>query len=214
MEASLTEALTKITAEIVSAYVSNNNLHTQELTGLIKDVHGKLAELTAAKAEAPAEAKPEPPVPIRKTITPGYLVSLEDGKHYKTLRRHLSKRGLTPDAYRAKWGLPADYPMVARDYAERRSALAKSMGLGRKPTDAEPSTQAEAIADDLVDVIAEDTIGDELTQPASATAATEAPTPKKRGRPAKAERMVTPHLKPKDRAKAKRAATMVEGNKA
>ena len=104
--------------------------------------------------------------------------------------------------------------MVARDYAERRSTLAKSMGLGRKPTDAEPSTQAQAIADDLIEVVAEDAIGDVAIQPAeqaaAATEAAEAPAPKKRGRPANAERMVTPHLKPKHRAKAKRASAPVE----
>ena len=202
----MTEALTQITADIVSAYVSNNSVRAEDVAGLIKDVHGKLAKLAAGKAEAPVAAKLEPPVPVKKSITPDYLVSLEDGRHYKTLRRHLAKRGLTPDDYRAKWGLPADYPMVAKDYAERRSALAKSIGLGRK---AAPSAPAQAIANDLIDVIAEDVIGDHVETEATADqpAATDtAPAPMKRGRPARAERKVTPHPKPKDRAKARLAA--------
>lgn len=201
------DVLTGYAADLVAAFVSHNSVRPEDVGGLISDVHGKLAALAAGKTEASVAAKPEPPVPIKKSITPGYLVSLEDGRHYKTLRRHLAKRGLTPDAYRAKWGLPADYPMVAKDYAERRSALAKSIGLGRKAASAEPVDQAQAIADDLVEVIAEEVIGEDAsTAEAIPTGAAEAPAPKRRGRPAKAARTVTPHPKPKDRVRAKKTA--------
>ena len=121
---------TELTAEIVSAFVANNAVAIGDLAKLIDSVHVALTTLGNAKAEAPAE-KPVPPVSIKKSITPDYLVSLEDGRHYKSLKRHLSGRGLTPEQYRTKWGLPADYPMVAPSYAKQRSELAKALGLGR-----------------------------------------------------------------------------------
>lgn len=190
----MSEALTKITAEIVSAYVSKNHLRPDELTTLLKDVHGKLAQIANGKTASPAEAKPQPLMPIRKTITHDYLISLEDGNRYKTLRRHLTVKGLTPDQYRAKWGLPADYPMVCKDYTERRSALARDMGLGRKGAKAGLGETAQAIAEDLVDVIAEDVIKE--------TVAGEAPA--RKARPTKkAEGKV--HPKPKERAKSRKA---------
>ena len=199
----MSEEHTKTTVEIISAYVSNNHLRAEELVELIKDVHGKLVELANGKAEPQAEAKPEPRLPIKKTITPGYLISLEDGKPYKTLRRHLTIRGMTPEDYRAKWGLPADYPMVAKEYAERRSALAKSMGLGSKRVKAEQGEAAAAIAEDLVDIIAEDVIEQQAVEE---TLVEEKSSPKKAGR------KVSPHPKPKDRAKAKNAPKQAEGN--
>lgn len=122
----------EMVADIVSAYVSNNPLPVAELPRLIRSVHGSLEQLSK-----PAEPAPEPlvpPVPIRKTVTPDHIISLEDGRPYKTLRRHLSGRGLTPEQYRAKWGLPSTYPMTAANYAAQRSALAKSSGLGRQGT--------------------------------------------------------------------------------
>lgn len=121
--------LSGITAEIVQAYVARNALPAEALPDLIASVHAALSSLgrpAAAETERPA-----PPVPIRKTITADYLISLEDGRPYRTLRRHLSSRGLTPEAYRARWGLPLDYPMTAENYRERRSELARSLGLGR-----------------------------------------------------------------------------------
>lgn len=196
-ETILSAALTKITTEIVSAYVAKNHLRPDELVVLLKNVHGKVNELANGKAEPQVATKPEPLMPIKKTVTPGYLISLEDGRQYKTLRRHLTIRGMTPDDYRAKWGLPADYPMVAKDYADRRSALAKSIGLGRK---AVPTDPAQAIANDLVDVIAEDVIGDEVGK--EEIGAEEAPTATEETSRKKAARKVTPHPKPKDRAKA------------
>ncbi|MBY0296396.1 MAG: MucR family transcriptional regulator [Methylobacterium sp.] len=129
-----TPALIGLTASIVGAFVGHNAVPAAELPRLIADVHGALAGL-GQPAEPVAEPL-VPPVPIRKTVTPDAIISLEDGKPYKTLRRHLAGRGLTPEQYRAKWGLPADYPMVAANYAAQRSELAKAAGLGssrRKP---------------------------------------------------------------------------------
>jgi predicted transcriptional regulator len=115
---------------IVSAYVSNNTITMAELPGLIRSVHAALQTLSG-----PSAAQPEPPkpaVPVKKSIFKDYLICLEDGLKFKSLKRHLrSKYGLSPDEYRHKWGLPADYPMVAPGYSEKRSKLAKKMGLGR-----------------------------------------------------------------------------------
>ncbi|MDX8437920.1 MULTISPECIES: MucR family transcriptional regulator [Mesorhizobium] len=128
-----TSALIELTAEVVSAYVSNNPVPVGDLPALIDRVHGALKSAGGGAAEKPEALTPA--VPIRKSVTPDYIISLEDGKKFKSLKRHLSVHyGLTPDEYRAKWGLPADYPMVAPNYAAARSSLAKSMGLGRKAT--------------------------------------------------------------------------------
>jgi predicted transcriptional regulator len=124
-----TEAVA-LTADIVSAYVSNNSVEAGELANLISQVHQALIQ-AAEGPKAEPEAPPTPAVPVKKSITPDYLISLEDGRKYKSLKRHLSTRGLTPDEYRAKWGLPKDYPMVAASYSAQRSSLAKSLGLGR-----------------------------------------------------------------------------------
>ena len=115
----------------MSAFVSNNSVKPADLPALIGSVHTALRDVgqPAAKVEEP---KPTPPVSVKKSITADYLISLEDGKHYRSLKRHLAGRGLTPEQYREKWGLPRDYPMVAPNYAAKRSELAKSMGLGRK----------------------------------------------------------------------------------
>jgi len=125
------EELLRMTADVVAAYVSNNSLPTAQLAEVINTVFTSLRALDGQ----PPEAKPEPlkpAVPIRKSITPDYLVCLEDGKKLKMLKRHLrSTYNMTPDEYRAKWGLAPDYPMVAPNYAEQRSAFAKKIGLGR-----------------------------------------------------------------------------------
>ena len=122
--------LLELTAEIVSAHASNNKVAPAELTEVIKDVFGTLSEL--GESGVPAEA-PTPAVPVKKSITPDHIVCLEDGKKLKMLKRHLNTAyGMTPEQYRARWGLPADYPMVAPNYAKRRSTLAKKIGLGRK----------------------------------------------------------------------------------
>jgi predicted transcriptional regulator len=122
----------ELTAEIVSAFVSNNPLPKSELPALIHAVHSAVDRLAAGPESAPPQVEAKTPaVPIRKSITPDYLISLEDGKRYKLLRRHLTRLGLTPTQYRAKWNLPSDYPMVAANYAARRSELAKKIGLGQ-----------------------------------------------------------------------------------
>jgi predicted transcriptional regulator len=119
-----------ITADIVSSYVANNSVHRGDLPTVIASVHAALLGLTTPKQEE--SDKPQPAVSIRKSITPDFLISLEDGKKYKTLKRHLGTLGLTAEEYRAKWGLPGDYPMVAPNYALRRSELARSSGLGQQ----------------------------------------------------------------------------------
>jgi predicted transcriptional regulator len=125
------EELLRMTAEVVAAYVSNNTLPTAQLAEVINAVYGSLRSLEAQSAEPQPEPL-KPAVPIRKSITADFLVCLEDGKKLKMLKRHLrSTYNMTPDEYRAKWGLPADYPMVAPNYAEQRSEFAKKIGLGR-----------------------------------------------------------------------------------
>jgi len=123
----------ELTAGIVSAYVSNNSVAAAELPHLINEVHSALTRVVAAPAAAREPQKPA--VPIKRSITPEFLVCLEDGKRFKSLRRHLrSHYGLSPEQYREKWNLPPDYPMVAPNYAATRSALAKKMGLGQQRT--------------------------------------------------------------------------------
>lgn len=124
-----------ITADIVAAYVSSNAVPASGLTGLIAAVHSSLRSLAEGGAAAAVPLKPA--VPIKASVTPDFIVCLEDGKKLKSLRRHLRMRyGLSPEQYRAKWGLPATYPMVAPNYGAYRSQLAKTTGLGRKPTKA------------------------------------------------------------------------------
>ena len=135
--------LIELAADVVSAYVGNNSVSSSALPEIIASVYGALTALTAP-APAPEAEKPVPAVPIKKSVTPDYLISLEDGRRYKSLRRHLGGRGLSPDQYRAKWGLSPDYPMVAPNYAKQRSELAKSMGLGRKRTETVAEGEAEA----------------------------------------------------------------------
>lgn len=126
------DTLIGLTADVVSAYVANNRVTPADLVDLIAEVHASLAKL-GGEPEPPPAAPLVPAVPIRKSVTSEAIICLEDGRSFKSLKRHLSsKYDLTPEQYRAKWGLPADYPMVAPAYAEARSALAKSMGLGRK----------------------------------------------------------------------------------
>jgi predicted transcriptional regulator len=121
--------LLALTADIVSSHVANNSVAVNDVPNLIQNVYASLAGLGSA-APAP-EVKLEPAVPVRSSIKPDYIVCLEDGKKLKMLKRHLmTSYGMTPDDYRAKWGLPADYPMVAPNYAEARRQLAKSIGLG------------------------------------------------------------------------------------
>ena len=127
----------ELAADIVAAYVSNNSVTKSDLPELIAAVHGAMARLASGEVVAQLAAIPAvkaaPAVPVRKSIHDDHLVCLEDGKSFKSLKRHLrTDHNLTPEEYRAKWGLPADYPMVAPAYAARRSEMAKQMGLGRK----------------------------------------------------------------------------------
>ena len=123
-------SLIEMTVEVVTAYVTKNHVRAAELAVLISTVHASLAGMGSEPVAEPEPDRLVPPVSIKKSITDEYLVSMEDGKHYRSLNRHLSVRGMTPDEYRAKWGLPRDYPMVAPAYAKARSELAKSFGLG------------------------------------------------------------------------------------
>jgi len=125
------DTLLTLTADIVAAHVSNNSVAVNDLPNLIQNVHSALSTISGSAAAV--EAKPEPKVSIRSSIKPDYIVCLEDGKRLKMLKRHLMTHyNMTPDQYRQKWGLSADYPMVAPNYAEQRRTLAKSIGLGTK----------------------------------------------------------------------------------
>ena len=135
----------ELAANIISAFVVRNAVPPSDLPALIQSIHGALTKLDGAPVvvAAPPGPPPAPAVSVRKSVTPDYLICLEDGKKFKSMKRHLSKLGLTPDQYRAKWNLPADYPMVAPNYAARRSEMALKNGLGRKP---EPVAEVEAQA--------------------------------------------------------------------
>ena len=125
--------LITLAADIVSAYVSNNHVQSAELPKLLSDVHEAIRGVSAAGAPVVDTGPPKAtPQEIRRSITPEYLISFEDGKQYKTLRRHLTLRGLTPEQYRAKWGLAPDYPMTSASYSEQRSELARALGLGQQ----------------------------------------------------------------------------------
>jgi predicted transcriptional regulator len=125
------DTLLTLTADIVAAHVSNNSVAVNDLPNLIQNVHAALNGISG-RASVP-EPMPEPKVPIRSSVKPDYIVCLEDGKRLKMLKRHLMTHyNMTPDQYRQKWGLAADYPMVAPNYAEQRRTLAKSIGLGTK----------------------------------------------------------------------------------
>ncbi len=125
------DMLLNLTADIVAAHVSNNSVAVNDLPNLIQNVHSALSGI-APGSSAP-EARPDPKVPVRSSVKPDFIVCLEDGKKQKMLKRHLmTNHNMTPNEYRQKWGLAADYPMVAPNYAEQRRALAKSIGLGTK----------------------------------------------------------------------------------
>lgn len=123
------EDLMAFTTEIVSSYLSKNTISPGDIPGLIEQIHRALGNLSLAQAGA--ADRPQPAVPIKRSITPDYLICLEDGKKLKMLKRHLKTAyNMTPEEYRERWGLPSDYPMVAPNYAKKRSKLAKDIGLG------------------------------------------------------------------------------------
>jgi predicted transcriptional regulator len=135
--------LTSLTADIVSAYVSNNALSGDKLPDFIGSVYGALSRACFQGAE-PQKIDLKPAISVKKSVTPEYIICLEDGKKFKSLKRHLRAHyDMSPEEYREKWGLPHDYPMVAPAYAAARSDLAKNMGLGRRATEAEIAVEAE-----------------------------------------------------------------------
>jgi predicted transcriptional regulator len=138
----------EMTADIVSAYVSNSSVSVADLPALIQQVHKALIGIAEAGSTPEAAPPAAPAVSIKKSITPDFLICLEDGRKFKSLKRHLrTKYDMSPEQYRAKWGLPKDYPMVAPNYAQARSNLAKQMGLGqggRKPAGARAGRKAKA----------------------------------------------------------------------
>ena len=139
-----TDGLHAMTTTIVAAHVANNVVPIGDLSKLIQQVYEALANASASSA---APEKPQPAVSIKRSITPDYIVCLEDGKKLKMLKRHLkTSYGLTPEEYRDRWGLPADYPMVAPNYAAQRSALAKKIGLGTKPRKRGRKRKAKAVS--------------------------------------------------------------------
>ncbi|MBH0112551.1 MucR family transcriptional regulator [Novosphingobium sp. YJ-S2-02] len=132
IQSDMSETLITLTSDIVAAHVSNNSVTVDDLPSLITNVYGALSGLGSASVVE--EEKPEPAVSVRSSVKPDYIVCLEDGKKLKMLKRHLMTHyNMTPEEYRARWNLPADYPMVAPNYAEKRRELAKKIGLGRKP---------------------------------------------------------------------------------
>ena len=142
----------ELAAEIVAAFVSNNSLPRAELAAVIETVHAAVKRLAEGAEVAPAVIDaPAPAVSIRKSVTPDYLICLEDGKRFKSLRRHLAKLGMTPEQYRAKWDLPSTYPMVAPNYAAQRSALARAIGLGQMR---ESYVVAPAVSAGTIEVVA------------------------------------------------------------
>jgi predicted transcriptional regulator len=137
------EEMLKMTAQVAGAYFGNNSVPSAQISDIIKSVLGSLASLGAEPA-APQGPRQKPAVPIKRSVTPDFVICLEDGKKMKMLKRHLrTDHNLTPAEYRARWGLPADYPVVAPSYAKMRSAFAKKIGLGRKPKETTPKAKAK-----------------------------------------------------------------------
>src|ERR1700761_7396941 len=175
------DTLLTLTADIVAAHVSNNSVAVNDLPNLIQNVHAALSGISGAGAAS--EPRPEPKVSIRASVKPDYIVCLEDGKKLKMLKRYLrTNYNMSPEDYRAKWGLPKDYPMVAPSYRETRSSLAHQIGLGRKKAVEEPApakakaTRAKAAA---VKTVAVKTAAPKKDAPAAKAAPKDAAAPKK-----------------------------------
>lgn len=175
--------LMALTADIVSAFVSNNSVRAAELTEVIAAVHASLKIVATPAPEPIAAPVPAPAVPVKKSITHDYLICLEDGKRFKSLKRHLATAfGMTPDQYRKKWGLPSDYPMVAKSFADRRSQVAKAIGLGSRKA---PEVAVAAVPEPPPAPHKRRTAKPAKTAEIVAPPAAEAPA-KRRGRPRKA----------------------------
>lgn len=143
-----TDRLILITVDIVSAYVSNNHVQGADLPKLLGDVHGAVRLLSGSSATAEDPGLPKATAQeIKRSVAIDYLISFEDGKPYKTLRRHLTLRGLSPEQYRAKWGLPPDYPMTSQAYSEQRSELARALGLGQQRRRPDPEPEAASVSE-------------------------------------------------------------------
>lgn len=136
--------LVPTTVRVASAYLSHNHVPAAELPSFIRGVHASLANLQGGKTKEAAAARKATAAEIKRSVTPDHIVSFEDGKRYKTLRRHLTLRGLSPVGYRAKWGLPSDYPIVAASYSAARAELARSIGLGRPNPGSTPNVSPVA----------------------------------------------------------------------
>jgi predicted transcriptional regulator len=147
----------ELATEIMAAYVANNAVPRADLPALFEGLHASLKRLADGEVAPPVVEPPTPVVPVRRSVTPDYLICLDDGRRFKSLRRHLTALGMTPEQYRQKWNLPSDYPMVAPNYTAQRSAIAKNIGFGLrgKPIAAPPARAAtiEAVTD-TIDVIA------------------------------------------------------------
>ena len=184
----------ELATEIMVAFVANNAVPRADLPALFEGLHSALKRLADGGEVAPAAIDPPAPaVSIRKSVTPDYLICLEDGKRFKSLRRHLAMLGMTPEQYRTKWNLPSTYPMVAPNYAAQRSALAKNIGFGlrEKPVAAPPAGAAaiEVVTDTIEVVTVEPTSGTKRKAKAKSkvvAAAPAAPVKRKPGRPRKA----------------------------
>lgn len=163
----------ELAADLVSVYVANNNVPVSELPSVIASIHATLSSLGNGAPAKPAGPERSTPAQIRKSITRDGMISFEDGKTYKTMKRHLTLRGLTPDSYRAKYGLPSDYPMVSAAYSAQRSELARALGLGqqRRKAASKPAATTETVSEEPKS----------RCRKAKTTAAPE-PAPKARGR--------------------------------
>lgn len=141
-----TSNIIELSTEVVASYLANNKVDAAEIPSLIASVHAAISSAATSKVEEP-QPELRPAVPIKKSVTPDAIICLEDGKAFKSLKRHLrTKYGISPDEYRTKWGLSSDYPMVAPNYAAARSQLAKNMGLGqqrRKQSSAQPAAKSK-----------------------------------------------------------------------
>ena len=160
----------ELATEIMAAFVANNAVPRADLPALFEGLHAALKRLTDGEVAPPVVEPPTPAVPVRKSVTPDYLICLDDGRKFKSMRRHLAILGMTPEQYRAKWDLPPTYPMVAPNYAAQRSAFAKNIGFGlrEKPIAAHPASAAaiEVVATEPVSV---DTIEVATVEPTSGT---------------------------------------------
>ena len=172
----------ELAAEILTAFVANNSVPRAELAALFEGLHAALKRLRDGGEVAPADIeKPTPAVSIRRSVTPDYLICLDDGRQFKSLRRHLGALGMTPEQYRQKWNLPSDYPMVASNYAAQRSAMAKNLGFGLR----EKPVAAVLASADTIEMAGPATVAKSKAKKKAAATSPQAATKRKPGRPRK-----------------------------